>query len=95
MAPDGRVLSVEIHGQRYPIRTTLDPDYVLRLAAFVDQKIGAVAEALATTVPCPVEFVGVKDTFGSSGEPDELAYAYEIAAPFIAAAARKVLKRKK
>ena len=45
MAPDGRVLSVEIHGQRYPIRTTLDPDYVLRLAAFVDQKIGAVAES--------------------------------------------------
>ena len=56
---------------------------------------GAVAEALAATVPVPVEFIGVKDTFGSSGEPEELAYAYEIAAPFIAAAARKVLKRKK
>lgn len=55
----------------------------------------AVAEALAQTVPVPMEFVAVKDTFGSSGEPDELAYAYEIAAPFIAAAARKVLKRKK
>jgi transketolase len=55
----------------------------------------AVAEALAATVPAPIEFVGVKDTFGSSGEPEELAYAYEIAAPFIAAAARKVLKRKK
>jgi transketolase len=54
-----------------------------------------VAEALAATVPCPVEFVGVKDTFGASGEPEELAYAFEIAAPFIAAAARKVLKRKK
>src|SRR5271156_1829192 len=56
---------------------------------------GAVAEALAATRPCPIEFVGVKDTFGASGEPEELAYAYEIAAPFIAAAARKVLKRKK
>ena len=56
---------------------------------------GAVAEALAATVPAPVEFVGVADTFGSSGEPEELAYAYEIAAPFIAAAARKVLKRKR
>ncbi len=56
---------------------------------------GAVAEALAATVPCPVEFVGVKDTFGASGEPEELAHAYGIAAPFIAAAARKVLKRKK
>jgi len=56
---------------------------------------GAVAEALAATVPCPVEFVGVKDVFGASGEPEELAYAYEISAPFIAAAARRVLKRKK
>jgi transketolase len=56
---------------------------------------GAIAEALAATVPAPVEFVGVKDVFGASGEPEELAYAYEIAAPFIAAAARKVLKRKK
>jgi transketolase len=56
---------------------------------------GAVAEALAASVPCPVEFVGVKDVFGASGEPEELAYAYEISAPFIAAAARRVLKRKK
>lgn len=54
---------------------------------------GAVAEALAATVPCPVEFVGVKDVFGASGEPEELAYAFEIAAPFIAAAARKAMKR--
>jgi transketolase len=56
---------------------------------------GAVAEALVSTVPCPVEFVGVKDVFGASGEPEELAYAFEISAPFIAAAARRVLKRKK
>lgn len=42
---DGRVLSVEIHGQRYPIRSSLDQDYVLRLAAFVDTKINAAAEA--------------------------------------------------
>jgi cell division protein ZapA len=41
---DGRVLSVEIHGQRYPIRSSLDPDYVLRLATYVDQKIAAAAE---------------------------------------------------
>jgi transketolase len=55
---------------------------------------GAVAEALAATKPCPVEFVGVKDVFGASGEPEELAYAFEIAAPFIAAAARRAIKRK-
>jgi len=40
---DGRVITVEIHGQRYPIRSSLDPDYVLRIAAYVDQKIGVVA----------------------------------------------------
>jgi len=55
---------------------------------------GAVAEALVATKPCPVEFVGVKDVFGASGEPEELAYAFEIAAPFIAAAARRAIKRK-
>ena len=55
---------------------------------------GAVAEALAATHPCPVEFVGVKDVFGASGEPEELAHHYEIAAPHIACAARRVLKRK-
>jgi transketolase len=55
---------------------------------------GAVAEALAATHPCPVEFVAVKDVFGASGEPEELAHHYEIAAPHIAAAAKRVLKRK-
>jgi cell division protein ZapA len=45
---DGRVVTVEIHGQRYPIRSSLDPDYVLRLAAYVDQKINAAAESTPT-----------------------------------------------
>jgi len=56
---------------------------------------GAVAEALAATHPCPVEFVGVRDTFGASGEPEELAAHFGISAPFIADAARRVLKRKR
>ena len=42
---DGRVITVEIHGQRYPIRSSLDQEYVLRLATYVDQKIGAAAES--------------------------------------------------
>jgi transketolase len=54
----------------------------------------AVAEALAATLPCGIEFVGVKDVFGASGEPEELAYCYEISAPFIVAAARRALARK-
>lgn len=43
--PEGRVIPVEIHGQRYPIRSTLDPEYVARLAAYVDQKLRAAADA--------------------------------------------------
>jgi cell division protein ZapA len=38
-----RVVSVEIHGQQYPIRSGLDPAYVAELAAFVDEKIRAAA----------------------------------------------------
>ncbi|HEY5346906.1 MAG TPA: transketolase C-terminal domain-containing protein, partial [Rhizomicrobium sp.] len=56
---------------------------------------GAVCEALAATTPCPVEFVGMKDVFGASGEPDELAEHFGISAPFIAEAARRAMARKK
>ncbi len=45
MTPDASVIPVEIQGQRYPIRTTLDPEYVRQLAAYVDQKMGAVGES--------------------------------------------------
>ena len=53
----------------------------------------AVAEALARTRPTPIEFVGLADEFGRSGEPDELAAHYAIDATGIAAAARRVLRR--
>ena len=56
---------------------------------------GAVSEALAQTLPCPIELVGVRDTFGESGEPDELAAKYGIDGPSIADAARKVIRRKR
>ena len=56
---------------------------------------GAVAEALAATSPCPIEFVGLRDTFGASGEPDELAEHFGISAPFIAIAAKRALVRKR
>jgi len=56
---------------------------------------GAVAEALAQSTPCPIEFVAVKDTFGASGEPEELAHHFGISAPFIADAARRAIVRKK
>jgi cell division protein ZapA len=49
MTDSGRVIPVEIHGQRYPIRSTLDPEYVARLAAYVDEKLRAAADATPTS----------------------------------------------
>ncbi len=54
----------------------------------------AVAEALAKTVPAPIEFVGVGDVFGESGEPEELAAKYGLTGPSIADAARRAVARK-
>ena len=34
-----QVITVEIAGQRYPIRSTLDAHYVTELAAYVDRKM--------------------------------------------------------
>jgi cell division protein ZapA len=42
------VIPVEIHGQRYPIRSGLDPEYVARLAAYVDEKIHVAGDATPT-----------------------------------------------
>lgn len=41
---DSRVVHVEIHGQRYPIRSGLDPEYVAELAAYVDEKMRLAAK---------------------------------------------------
>jgi cell division protein ZapA len=46
--PDDAVISVEIHGQRYPIRSTLDQEYVARLASYVDEKMRAAADSTTT-----------------------------------------------
>ena len=39
MNEEGRLVTVEISGQRYPIRTTLDAAYVGELAAYVQRKM--------------------------------------------------------
>jgi cell division protein ZapA len=45
MSDQGRVVTVEIMGLRYPIRSALDPAYVSRLANYVDEKMRAAADA--------------------------------------------------
>ncbi len=54
----------------------------------------AVAELLAKKLPTPIEFVGVNDQFGQSGQPDELLEKYEMGESHIEAAIRRVWKRK-
>lgn len=54
----------------------------------------AVAEVLAANKPVPVEFVGVKDTFGESGTPKELMAKYGLTANDIVKAAKQVVTRK-
>jgi len=39
-----RVVTVEIMGQRYPIRSALDLEYITHLANYVDQKIQSATE---------------------------------------------------
>ena len=44
---DPRVVTVEVHGQSYPIKTALEPAYVQQLAALVDARM----QQAATTAP--------------------------------------------
>jgi cell division protein ZapA len=40
-----KVVQIEIHGQKYPIRTELEPRYVQELAQFVEARMTAAAKA--------------------------------------------------
>ena len=56
---------------------------------------GAVAEALAKHHPVPMEFIGMRDTFGESGQPTELLEKYGMDVKSIMSAVKKVLRRKR
>jgi transketolase len=53
----------------------------------------AVAEVLVQNIPIPMEFVGVSDLFGESGEPDELAEKYGIDHKAIIKSVYRLLER--
>jgi cell division protein ZapA len=46
-----KVIQVDIHGQRYAVRSDLDPQYISELAAALDDKMRAAACELATADP--------------------------------------------
>jgi transketolase len=54
----------------------------------------AVAEVVVKNYPVPMEFVGVKDSFGGSGEPEELMVKFGLTWKEIYASAMKALERK-
>ncbi len=54
----------------------------------------AIAEVLAENASLPMQRVGIKDTFGESGEPDELMEKYGLVDKNIVEAVHVVLKRK-
>lgn len=56
---------------------------------------GAVAEVLSRQYPVPIEFIGVQDKFGESGEQDELYKKYGLTSDDMVKAALKAISRKK
>ena len=52
-------------------------------------------QVVAETEPCPMEFVGIQETYAESGQPEELLEKYGLVAKNVAAAARKVVARKR
>jgi transketolase len=62
----------------------------------VDGGLGVrVAQVVAETHPCPMEFVGIHDRYAESGQPDELMEKYGLVASDVAAAARKAAARRR
>ena len=54
----------------------------------------AIAELLAQEFPVPIEFIGVHDQFGQSGEPKELIEHYKMGVSHIVEAAKQAAQRK-
>lgn len=56
---------------------------------------GAVAEFLSENCPTPLKRVGVRNKFGNAGNFDYLIHQYEMDTPYIVAAAKEILARKR
>jgi transketolase len=62
----------------------------------VDGGLGVrVAQVVAETSPCVMEFVGVQNTYAESGTPEGLLDKYGLIARDVKAAAKRLLARKK
>lgn len=85
----------------------LDEDMIERAAAetgavvvaeehLVDGGLGVrVAQAVALTSPCVMEFVGIENTYAESATPEQLLDKYGLVARDVVSAARRAIKRKR
>src|SRR5579863_9402108 len=85
----------------------IDRDAIARAAAdtkaivvaeehLVDGGLGVrVAQVVAETNPCVMEFVGIHDTYAESGTPEQLLDKYGLVARNVVAAVRRALARKR
>jgi transketolase len=55
----------------------------------------AIAEVLAEDYPVPIKFVGIRDKFGLSGEPDELFEHFGLKSKYIVKAAKEAIGMKR
>ena len=62
----------------------------------VDGGLGVrVAQVVAETEPCPMEFVGIENTYAESGSPEAILDKYGLLSRDVTAAVRRVLARKR
>ena len=80
MGQDTNVVSVEILGLRYPIRSSLDASYVSELAAYVDAKMQAAADDTEAADSVKIAVIAALNI------ADELFRAREADGPALAAA---------
>jgi cell division protein ZapA len=52
-----KVVHVDIHGQRYAVRSDLDPQYISELAGYLDEKMRAAALELASADPLRIAII--------------------------------------
>lgn len=55
---------------------------------------GLLSEVFAENIPTPLERIGLQDTFGESGKPEELLVKFKMDTPSITAAVKKSIGRK-
>jgi cell division protein ZapA len=52
-----KVVQVDIYGQRYAVRSDLDPQYISELAAFLDENMRSAARELASADPLRIAVI--------------------------------------